>query len=185
VTARPGLPARDRRPRDGWRGSLPELTIAVLLVTAVAAAAYAWAGLDGAAMALGCCAIAALALFRLLPDLNWQPPPLAEEWEEPGQTSIAGFWRRRGVIKDSTEHLGAFETQLRPTLQHLLAARLSERHGISLYAEPEAARQLLLAGGRDKNLWYWLDPERPPAPADGSGIPPRTLAAIIHRLEQL
>jgi hypothetical protein len=181
VTRGAGLPAR----RDGWRGSLPELTIAALLVIALAVAAYAWAGLDGAAMVLGCCAVLTVALLRLLPDLDWHREAPADEWEEPGQKSIQGFWRRRSVIKDATENMTVFENELRPTLQHLLAARLSERHGISLYADPEAARRLLLAGGRDQNLWYWLDPGRPAAPGDQSGIPPRTLAAIIQRLEQL
>jgi hypothetical protein len=172
------------RPGDRWRASLPELSVAAILMTALALAGYAWAGINAAMLVLGCGAILALALMRTLPDAD-QEEAQAEEWQELTQTSIVGFWRRRGAVMDATSSMAAFELDLRPTLQHLLAARLSERHGISLYADPEAARRVLLAGGLDKNLWYWLDPERPASTDNRRGIPPRTLAAIIHRLEQL
>ena len=176
---------RGGRPADGWRASGPELAIAAIVVVAVTGAAYAWAGLAGGAMVLGCCAVLALALLRLLPDAEPEHVAPPEEWAEPTHTSISGFWRERNTVKDATTNMASYEVELRPVLQHLLAARLAERHGISLYTDPEAARRLLLAGGRDKNLWYWLDPQRPEAPENRAGIPPRTLAAIIHRLEQL
>jgi hypothetical protein len=181
-TAPAPLPARRE---SGWQTCWPELAIAAILMTGVTLAAYAWAGLTVAAMALAFGALLALAVLRTLPEA----PPAAvqpDEWEETTQTSIAGFWRRRGVVRDATANMAAFEAELRPTLQHLLAARLSERHGISLYADPDAARRLLLPGGRDQQLWHWLDPERPPNLKESqAGIPPRTLAAIIQRLEQL
>jgi hypothetical protein len=82
--------------------------------------------------------------------------------------------------------MASYELELRPTLQHLLAARLADRHGVSLYADPDTARRLLLPAARDAELWRWLDPDRPAPPErDRSGIPPRTLAAIIDRLERL
>ena len=82
--------------------------------------------------------------------------------------------------------MASYDADLRPVLQHLLAARLAERHGINLYHDPETARRLLLPGPRDDTLWFWLDPARP-AEADRlrPGIPSRTLAAIIDRLERL
>ncbi len=175
----------DWRPADGWRASLPELIIAAVLITAITVAAYGWAGSSGAAMVLACSAILALALLRGLPDAQWRPETKSEEWDGPSQTAIAGFWRRRGTVKDATLSMAAFENELRPTLQHLLAARLAERHGISLYAEPDEARSLLLSRGWDANAWYWLNPQRPARPEDGRGVPARTLAAIIRRLEQL
>lgn len=173
------------RTLGGWRASLPELIIAAVLMTAIAIAAYGWAGASGAVMVLACSAILALVLLRVLPDADARPEAQAEDWAETSQTTIAGFWRRRGVVKNATLSMAAFEAELRPTLQHLLAARLAERHGISLYNEPEAARSLLLSSGWDSKLWYWLDPQRPPRPEQRSGIPLRTLTAIIQRLEKL
>jgi len=80
----------------------------------------------------------------------------------------------------------AYDAELRGTLQRLLAARLAERHGISLHDDPDGARRLLCPTPRDDRLWYWVDPARPPAtPGQQSGIPPRTLARLIDRLEQL
>ncbi len=39
---------------------------------------------------------------------------------------------------------------------------------------------------REDALWFWLDPQRPAQTEQGrSGIPPRTLAAILDRLERL
>jgi hypothetical protein len=86
-----------------------------------------------------------------------------------------------GTLSGSSYQLG-----LGPHLEHLLAARLSERHGVNLYREPEAARQLLCANPRDDDLWAWVDPMRPaPGPVDAPGIPPRALARLVQRLEQL
>ncbi len=173
------------RPADGWRAALPELIIAAVLMTAITIAAYGWAGASGAAMVLACGAILALALLRLLPTAEWRPEVQPYEWDELGQTTITGFWRRRSVVKDATLSMAAFENELRPTLQHLLAARLAEHHGISLYAQPEAARSLLLSRDWDQRLWDWLNPQRPARPEDLHGLPVRTLSAIIRRLEQL
>ena len=56
----------------------------------------------------------------------------------------------------------------------------------SLRDDPDAARMLLCPRPGDERLWYWVDPERPPATAAGTpGIPPRTLARLIERLERL
>jgi hypothetical protein len=183
TTGESGL--RARRTDGGWHASLPELIIAGVLMTAVTVAAYGWAGGSGAAMVLACGAVLALVLLRVLPDADARPEAQVTEWDETSQTTIAGFWRRRGVVKNATLSMAAFESELRPTLQHLLAARLAERHGISLYGEPEAARSLLLSAGWDDKLWYWLDPQRPPRPEERSGVPLRTLTAIIQRLEKL
>ena len=75
-------------------------------------------------------------------------------------------------------------------LEHLLAARLAERHGVNLYQDPDAARRLLCRNPRDADLWPWIDPDTRPetAGADAAerrGIPRRTLARLIDRLEKL
>jgi hypothetical protein len=199
VTAR--SPGR-RPPADGWQASKPELTIAAILVAAGAAGAYAWAGAQVMLLVLGSFALLALAVLRSLAPPDQAPEPENERWDELGRSSIVGFWRKRGGLSDATRNRSSYELELRLTLQHLLAARLAERHGISLYADPEAARRLLLPnsgadlGGRppwssrghdqDAQLWYWVDPTRPPAPDQQSrGIPPRTLSALLDRLEHL
>jgi hypothetical protein len=100
--------------------------------------------------------------------------------------TFTGYWRRRAGLVDGTQSLAAYDAVLRGTLQHLLAARLAERHGISLHDDPDAARRRLCPRPRDDALWYWVDPARPPAPPGKQpGIPPRTLARLIDRLEQL
>jgi hypothetical protein len=88
---------------------------------------------------------------------------------------------------------GFYDGELRPVLEHLLAARLAERHGVHLYQDPEAARKLLCRNPRDADLWAWIDPDRnstrPTTPArdapERRGIPRRTLGRLIDRLEKL
>ena len=89
-----------------------------------------------------------------------------------------------------TSH-GYYDSELRPVLEHLLAARLAERHGVNLYQDPEAARRLLCRNPRDAGLWT-LDRSGDhgrPAPTgthtDRRGIPQHTLARLIDRLEKL
>ena len=48
---------------------------------------------------------------------------------------------------------GFYDSELRPVLEHLLAARLAERHGVNLYQDPDAARRLLCRNPRDADLW--------------------------------
>jgi hypothetical protein len=87
----------------------------------------------------------------------------------------------------------SYDAELRPTLQHLLAARLAEQHEVNLYNDPAAARRLLLrdtepgtVSRHGDQLWYWVDPTRPAETRPNiRGIPPRTLAVIIDRLERL
>jgi hypothetical protein len=87
-----------------------------------------------------------------------------------------------------------YDVQLRPVLEHLLAARLAERHDINLYRDPEKARQLLCRTPRDEGLWRWIDPgtrpersapERSRPGHERRGIPRHTLARLIDRLEKL
>ncbi|HEY6788292.1 MAG TPA: hypothetical protein VI365_13385, partial [Trebonia sp.] len=71
-------------------------------------------------------------------------------------------------------------------LEHLLAARLAERHGVNLYTDPAAARRAFVRTARDDALWPWIDPAVVTAASDAHlGIPRRTLARLIDRLEHL
>jgi hypothetical protein len=170
----------------GWREARPELVIAVLTVAAVSGAAFAFAGAAGAVITLAGAGVTGLVVLRFLAP----PGDTAPFYEQPEdgrtRTTFSGFWRRRAGVQAATQSMSGYDFGLRHTLQHLLAARLAERHGISLYDDPEAARRLLAGGGSDR-LWYWLDPARPAVSDEGrsGGIPPRTLAAILDRLERL
>jgi hypothetical protein len=172
-----------------WRGTAPELVIAAILVTAVAAAGYAvagWAGLSVVAVATA--AIAMLVLRVLLPQLT--PDEAKKAREKPQARSLSGYSRRRFVVHNAMTSQGFYDSELRPVLEHLLAARLAERHGVHLYQDPAAARRLLCRSPRDAGLWQWIDPAtRPQVPpreaTDRRGIPRRTLARLIDRLEKL
>jgi len=175
-----------------WRGTKPELVTAAVLVTAAAVAGYlmaGWAGLSVVVIATA--AIALLVLRALLPQLT--PDQAKKAREKPTARTLSGYSHRRFVVRTATSSLGFYNSELRPVLEHLLAARLAERHGVNLYQDPAAARGLLCRSPRDASLWAWIDPDPkttgPKEPARGnseqSGIPRRTLARLIDRLEQL
>ncbi|MFE9425028.1 hypothetical protein ACFYNO_18865 [Kitasatospora sp. NPDC006697] len=82
------------------------------------------------------------------------------------------YWTVRNGL-DEDGYLAA----LRPQLQRLFAARLSDRHGVSLYAEPARAAELIGA-----EHWPWLDPDHSPPAAT---IPADRLGALIQRLDAL
>jgi hypothetical protein len=170
----------------GWRALRPELSVVAAMVIATAVAAYGYAGETAAFATVAIWALVLLVLLRWLVPVSRDRVATDEEWQVRSQGSYLGFWRKRGVLVDATTSMRSYDADLRPMLQHLLAAGLAERHGVSLYADPEAARRLLLAGQADDRLWYWLDPQRPPEQRSmRQGIPQQTLTAIVERLEQL
>ncbi len=184
TTPEPGAPA----PAPGrWAQARPELIIATAGVSATALAALAVLGPAAAALVLIIAGIAALVTLRALALPGIPPPPLDEASPAGVVRSFTGLFRKQSELTYGTSSLSAYDLGLRVTLQRLLAARLSERHGISLHDDPDAARRLLCAGQRGDGLWFWIDPARPPAQDDRprSGIPPRTLALLIDRLERL
>lgn len=178
----------------GWP-PLPELIIAAVAVTATAAAGYAVAGPGALALVAVAVAVISLVVLRSLVP----PLPLASSAEDvsgpdpavpaPVLSSFSRQWRRQSRLSDAQASMTAYEAGLRGQLEHLLASRLAERHGISLYDDPAAARQAFTRGnpGYD-SLWRWVDPARPAAPSppgDQPGIPYRTLARLLDRLEHL
>jgi hypothetical protein len=170
----------------GWREARTEMVIAGLAVLALCGAALAFAGLAGAVVTLAGAGVAGLVVLRFLTPPGDARPYFERPDDGPYRSIFTGFWRRRAGVQSATQAMTSYDFGLRGTLQHLLAARLAERHGVSLYDDPEAARRLLAGGGSDR-LWYWLDPARPGVSDEGrsGGIPLRTLAAIIDRLERL
>jgi hypothetical protein len=175
-------------PGGGWASAIPEICIAAVVVACAAVTGYAAAGLAGTALVMAVAAVAALAVLRVI------APGTAGTLAE-GRIGVSdaeafpgtfhGYWRRRSGLIDATQSLPAYDSALRSTLQNLLAARLAERHGVSLHDDPGTARRLLCPDPRDQALWYWVDPARPPAADNQPGIPPRTLARLIDRLERL
>jgi hypothetical protein len=172
-----------------WRGATAELVIAAVLVTVTAVAGYvmaSWAGL--AVVAVAAAAVAMLVLRALLPQLT--PDEARKAREKPTARTLSGYSHRRFIVQTAMTSRGFYDGELRPVLEHLLAARLAERHGVHLYQDPEAARKLLCRNPRDADLWAWIDPDaRPTTPTrdapERRGIPRRTLGRLIDRLEKL
>jgi hypothetical protein len=172
-----------------WRGTTPELLTAGLVVAAAAIAGYAvasWAGLTVVAVAA---AASVMVLIRaLLPQLT--PDTARKAREKPRARILSGYSHRRFMVHTAMTSQNYYDVELRPVLEHLLAARLAEHHGVNLYQEPDAARRLLCRSPRDAGLWRWIDPvtrpEHPTRPGqDGRGIPRYTLDRLIDRLEKL
>ena len=172
---------------QGWPGARRELTIAACLVFVLTAAAWVLLGPATAGIVVLICVALSLVAMRTLIEPHTEPPQQLDTYFDAPTQSFAGFWRTQFELNAGTKSLSAWDLNTRLRLQNLLAARLSERHGISLLAEPEAARRAFIGSSRDTALWYWIDPERttPPDASSRPGIPPRTLAALIQRLEQL
>jgi hypothetical protein len=170
-----------------WRGAGPELVIVAVAVAATALAGAAVAGWPGAAVvAVAAAALALVVLRGLAPRAAQQSVRMAREKQ--GTRPISGYTQRRFVVASGLSNQAFYQTDLRPVLEHLLAARLAERHGINLYTEPGAARTAFCRTRGDAALWRWIDPEQAaPESRDGQGhgIPRRTLSRLIERLEQL
>ena len=170
-----------------WRGTAPELLTAAAAVTVAAVAAYAIAGWAGLAVVAVATAAGVMVLLRfLLPQLT--PDAAKQAKEKPRARPLTGYSHRRFVVHNAMISQGYYDSELRPVLEHLLAARLAERHGVHLYQDPDAARRLLCRNPRDAGLWRWIDPGTRPQAREGPerrGIPRHTLARLIDRLEKL
>ena len=185
----PGDPAQTGATVSPWRGAGPELVIAGVVIVVAAAVGYVLAGWAGLSVAVTAGAAASMLVLRyVLPTLT--PDAARKAREKPQPRLLSGYSHRRSVVHNAIASRGFYQGELRPVLEHLLAARLAERHGVHLYQDPDAARRLLCRRPRDADLWAWIDPEsRPETPASKAGtergIPRRTLARLIDRLERL
>lgn len=173
---------------SGWGHARREIAVAALLILALGAAAWILDGARAAGVVILVVIAASLVALRALIEPSEEPPGLESSRELGPSRTFLGFWRTRSDLLDATASLGAWDQGLRPRLVNLLAARLSERHGISLADDPDGARALLEAGPRPRHdLWPWIDPRRPASQdaASRPGIPANVLAALIDRLEKL
>ena len=191
----PGQDGAYFRPEAGgmvspWRGTTAELVTAGVAVAVTAVAAYAVAGWAGMAVVAVVTAAGVMVLLRfLLPQLT--PDAARKARERPRPRMLTGYSHRRFMVNNAMTSQHYYDTELRPVLEHLLAARLAERHGIHLYQDPDAARRLLCRNPRDAGLWRWIDPTpkgiRPQTreSQERRGLPRHTLARLIDRLEKL
>lgn len=172
-----------------WRGAGPELALAGVLAVASDGAGYVMAGWAGLSVVAIAAAVIALAMLRfLLPKAAPDQAPMART--KPAARPLSGYARRRYAVETAVSSLVFYNEELRPALEHLLAARLAQRHGVHLYQNPAAARALLCREPGDADLWFWLDPATRPAESrrgrkEQSGIPGPTLARLLDRLELL
>jgi hypothetical protein len=175
-------------PVNPWRDAVPELAIAAVTVAVAAIAADAVAGWTGVAVvAIVTAALSMVVLLGLMPRSAAQS--VRHTADKQVARAISGYAQRRSVVGSSLSSRAFYEADLRPVLEHLLAARLAERHGINLYQDPAAAQHAFCRSRADAGLWPWIDPAQALRAEERDmqlpGIPRRTLARLINRLEQL
>ena len=194
---RPTQPAQP--PQSAQPFHLSHITRAILLLTTtaiVAEAVLTVAGGPGAAAA-GAVAIviAGLLIARYVAgadaiDGGHRKTVRLVHQREP---SLRGW---ATAVEAARESVTGFERVLRPQLERLYAVRLADRHGISLYREPDRAAALVGA-----ELFAWIDPRRPPysgqqqprkaldrraqSASSPPPVPDVVLRALVHRLETL
>jgi hypothetical protein len=171
-----------------WRPALPELAIAAIAVAVAAVAAAAVSGWPGVVTVAVTVAVLALIVLRgLIPRSAGQAFRLASNKQR--ARSIHGYAQRRFVVKTSYGSRAIYESDLRRALEHVLAARLAERHSVNLYTEPAAAKKVFCRTRADESLWSWIDPKQALDATErarqSKGIPRRSLSRLITRLEQL
>lgn len=165
-----------------------ELSVAGVVLGGAAAGTFALGGNGGALIAvIGFSALGLAVLAILLPPRRTQSerPELAFN-RMTSSLPFGGYWRILHQVQASARSKAMFDAMLRPQLEQLLAARLSQRHGVNLYRQPERARQIFTSTPGASRLWEWVDPGRPVASEDGrGGIPRRSLEELVKRIERL
>jgi hypothetical protein len=171
-----------------WRPALPELVVAAVMVAAAALAAAAVAGWPGVVVVAAATSVIALLLLRgVMP--RSAAEALRQKKDKQRARSISGYAQRRFIVVTSLASRPVYESDLRPVLEHILAARLAEHHSVNLYTDPDAARKAFCQTRGDERLWRWIDPKQAldadERASQKHGIPGRILSRLITRLEQL
>ena len=179
---------RPSAPSSRWLPAIPELVIAAIAIAAAAVAAAAVSGWPGVAtVAVAVAVIALLVLRGLIPRSADQAFRLSRNKQQ--ARSIHGYAQRRFVVRTSYGSRAMYESDLRPALEHVLAARLAERHAVNLYTDPDAAKRAFCRTRAEESLWPWIDPKQALDATERArntrGISRRTLSRLITRLEQL
>jgi hypothetical protein len=171
-----------------WRPALPELIVAAVAVAAALLASAAVAGWPGVVVVAAATSVIAVLLLRAIVP-GAAPQTLRVQKDKQRAQSISGYAQRRFVVDTSLSSRPMYEADLRPVLEHILAARLAENHAVNLYTEPDKAKKAFCHGRADEKLWSWIDPGQALEPDERAvqlrGIPSRTLSRLITRLEQL
>lgn len=171
-----------------WREAVPELILVAVAVAVAALAAAAVAGWPGVvAVAVAVSVLALLTVRALIPRSADQSFRVARDKQQ--ARPISGYAQRRFAVATSLTSRPMYESDLRPVLEHILAARLADSRGVNLYTEPDRARAAFCRGRADEALWPWIDPQQAldpdQRPSHERGISRQTLARLITRLEQL
>jgi hypothetical protein len=188
MNADPAGRAQRSAQQGRWREAAPELIIAGSTVATAALAGAAVAGWPGVvAVAVGTSVLALLVLRALIPRSAAQQVRRVKDKQQ--ARAISGYAQRRFIVSTSLTSRPTYESELRPVLERILAARLADSRGVNLYTEPAQARAAFCRGRADESLWQWIDPQQTlntRGRADQRhGISRRTLARLITRLEQL
>jgi hypothetical protein len=193
VSANPTRPASSSSSSSSsagsrWRDAVPELIVAAIAVVVAALAGAAVSGWPGVVVAAAAATVLALVILRgTIPRSSAQASRRTKA--KPVARSIFGYGQRRFIVATSFTSRALYESDLRPVLEHILAARLADGHGVNLYTDPAAARSAFCRTRADESLWPWIDPAQALNTDDRQrqrqGIPRRTLARLITRLEQL
>lgn len=175
-------PAKSRRSVDTVLGTPGSVRHSLSVLGAVAVAAVLLLGLaDGvtaAATGLALFTAVALALGRhaaggAARDSGYRRPVRLLRSRAPA----LGRWRHIVAVTLADDSEERLHTVMRPRLQRLFAARLAERHSVSMYRNPQQARALVGA-----ELWPWIDPG---AAAPQPTLPEHVLRSLLDRLEAL
>jgi hypothetical protein len=188
MNADPAGRAQQSTQQGRWREAAPELIIAGSTVATAALAGAAVAGWPGVvAVAVGTSVLALLVLRALIPRSAAQQVRRVKDKQQ--ARAISGYAQRRFIVSTSLTSRPTYESELRPVLERILAARLADSRGVNLYTEPAQARAAFCRSRADESLWQWIDPQQTlntRGRADQRhGISRRTLARLITRLEQL
>jgi hypothetical protein len=171
-----------------WRPAIPELIIAAIAVIVAAVAGGAVAGWPGLVIVTAVTSVIAVLLLRgVIPRSAAQA--LRQKKDKQRARAISGYAQRRFVVATSLTSRPMYESDLRPVLEHILAARLAENHAVNLYTEPDQARKAFCRTRGDESLWRWIDPGQSPdadeRAQNSRSISGRSLSRLITRLEQL
>ena len=185
----PGNPAEDGATVSPWTGTGPELVIAGAMILVAAAAGYLVAGWAGLSVAVTAGAAVAMVVLRyLLPTLT--PDAARKAREKPQARMLSGYSHRRFVVRSSIASRASTRASSGRVLEHLLPPGWPNATACTCTrtrTRPGGCSAAVRA--RRRPVAVDRPGYRPETPASKGGtepgIPRRTLARLIDRLEHL